>query len=211
MSATRLLVLGVVRMHGSAHGYQVRRELLSWSADKWANVQPGSIYHALKKMTTEQLLEQVATEAGSGPDRTAYRLTEDGEAEFQLLLARALSQPDPASQERSAAIVLMTALPRERVLGLLRHQLVQLEAEHRTAGMLADERTAGEKPAHVHELFRLWQLHADANVTWLRELVARLEAGEYLMADDSGQSFGEPPARRPTTARGRGASRHCAD
>ena len=80
MSATRLLVLGVVRMHGSAHGYQVRRELLTWSADKWANVAPGSIYHALKKMTAEDLLEQVEVEPGdAGPDRVAYRLTEDGE------------------------------------------------------------------------------------------------------------------------------------
>jgi len=26
------------------HGYDVRRELLSGSADKWANVQPGSTY-----------------------------------------------------------------------------------------------------------------------------------------------------------------------
>ncbi len=51
MSATRLLVLGVVRRYGRAHGYQVRRELLTWSADEWASVQPGSIYHALEKMT----------------------------------------------------------------------------------------------------------------------------------------------------------------
>src|SRR5690606_25439495 len=88
VSATRLLVLGVVRMYGKAHGYQVRRELLTWSADKWANVQPGSIYHALKKMTAEDLLERVDIEPGeSGPDRTAYRLTARGEAEFQMLLA----------------------------------------------------------------------------------------------------------------------------
>jgi len=67
LSATRLLVLGVVRMYGRAHGYQVRRELLTWSADKWANVQPGSIYPALKKMTAEELLEQVDVEPGEGP------------------------------------------------------------------------------------------------------------------------------------------------
>lgn len=60
MSATRLLVLGVVRMYGRAHGYQVRRELLSWSADKWADVQPGSIHHALN------LLEQIDVEPGDG-------------------------------------------------------------------------------------------------------------------------------------------------
>src|ERR1700754_4752848 len=78
VSATRLLVLGVVRMHGRAHGYQVRRDLLTWSADKWANVAPGSIYHALKKMAREKLLEEVH-EGGEarGPDRTAYQLTPD--------------------------------------------------------------------------------------------------------------------------------------
>lgn len=35
MSATRLLVLGGVRRSGRAHGYTVRRELLSWGSDEW--------------------------------------------------------------------------------------------------------------------------------------------------------------------------------
>ncbi len=38
MSATRLLVLGVVRMYGQAHGYRVGRELMSWGVEEWANV-----------------------------------------------------------------------------------------------------------------------------------------------------------------------------
>lgn len=193
MSATRLLVLGVVRMHGKAHGYQVRRDLLTWSADKWANVQPGSIYHALKKMTAEKLLEQVDTEPGSGPDRVAYRLTKDGETEFRALLCQALSEPDPGGHERSAAIVLMTALPRDRVAGLLRQQLVKLEADERTAELLGAEGKDSGQPEHVSELFRLWQVQAGASVRWLRELIERLEAGEYRMADDPGRSFGEPP------------------
>ena len=48
MSVTRLLVLGAVRIFQPAHGYLVRRELLSWRVEEWANVQPGSIYHALR-------------------------------------------------------------------------------------------------------------------------------------------------------------------
>ncbi|WP_170166607.1 PadR family transcriptional regulator [Lentzea atacamensis] len=56
MSATRMLVLGVVKLVGEAHGYVVRRELKSWSADSWANVQPGSIYHALKSLAKDGLL-----------------------------------------------------------------------------------------------------------------------------------------------------------
>jgi hypothetical protein len=40
VTATRLLVLGAVHGLGHAHGYQVRRELLSWRADAWAKVAP---------------------------------------------------------------------------------------------------------------------------------------------------------------------------
>ena len=48
---TPLLLLGVVGILGPVNGYQIRRELLSWQVDKWANVNPGSIYHALGKLS----------------------------------------------------------------------------------------------------------------------------------------------------------------
>src|SRR5690348_15398410 len=62
MSVTRMMILGIVQWMQPVHGYDVRRELLSWSADKWANVQPGSIYHGLRKLAEEDLLREVATE-----------------------------------------------------------------------------------------------------------------------------------------------------
>jgi DNA-binding PadR family transcriptional regulator len=195
VSATRLLVLGVVRMYGRAHGYQVRRELLTWSADKWANVQPGSVYHALKKMAAEGLLEPVEAEPGeAGPDRVAYRLTDDGDREFHLLLGTALSDPEVGHPELSAAISLMTALPRQRVIGMLKQRLVHLEAEGRRAELLIDEGSQWGQPAHISELFRLWAEISTASLEWLRKLIARLEAGEYVMADDAERAFGEPPA-----------------
>ncbi|WP_410596676.1 PadR family transcriptional regulator [Amycolatopsis sp. lyj-23] len=197
MSTTRLLVLGVVRMYGRAHGYQVRRELLSWSADKWANVQPGSIYHALKKMSAEDLLEQVDVEPGAGPDRVAYRLTEDGEQEYQVLLSKALSDPSLNHPDLSAGISLMTSFPRARVINLLRHRLVHLEAEQRQARMMLEEVKASMElgtPEHVGELYRLWGGITDASLNWLQGLIARLEAGEYVMADEREDAFGTPPA-----------------
>ncbi|HKS47858.1 MAG TPA: PadR family transcriptional regulator [Amycolatopsis sp.] len=195
MSATRLLVLGVVRMYGKAHGYQVRRELLTWSADKWANIQPGSVYHALKKMTAEKLLEQVEVEPGeSGPDRTAYRVTEAGETEFHVLLSHALSSGrHTTGAEMGAAITLMTTLPRKQVIGLLRHRVFQLETDVRSASLLAGQSDSWGQPAHIRELFRSWEMHAETSLSWLRQLIERLEAGEYVMADDPGRSFGQPP------------------
>jgi DNA-binding PadR family transcriptional regulator len=193
VSATRLLVLGVVRMYGRAHGYQVRRELLSWSADKWANVQPGSIYHALKKMTSEQLLEKVDVEPGDGgPDRVAYRLTADGEQEFQVLLAKGLSDPEAGHPELCAAVGLMTALPRAHAIRLLRQRLIHFEAEDRRSRLNLEEGNDWGRPEHVNELFLLWAGIAGASRVWLTELLDRLEAGEYVMADDAGSMFGHP-------------------
>ncbi len=43
MSATRLLILGVMLKKPPIHGYDVRRELEMWGAEQWANIAYGSI------------------------------------------------------------------------------------------------------------------------------------------------------------------------
>lgn len=199
MSPTRLLVLGVVRMYGKAHGYQVRRELLTWSADRWANVQPGSIYHALKKMAAEGLLEAVPDEPeGRGPDRVAYRLTEDGETEFLARLSQMLSQLGENDAQNAfgfaAALTFLTCLPRRRATALLRHRLTQMEGQLASVRNVLGHGTEWGQPAHVNELYRLWATNAAATMEWVRNLIERLDEGEYVMADDPGRSFGEPPA-----------------
>jgi DNA-binding PadR family transcriptional regulator len=198
MSATRLLVLGVVRMKGRAHGYEVRRELLSWSADRWGKVQPGSIYHALKKLTRDGLLEAVTTEEGEhGPDRTVYRLTPDGETEFTVLLTSSISEPDPRGAESlNAAVTFLTTLPRRHAIGLVKHRVAQLKGILARAEYSVESVPDMGKPAHVGELFRLWVQHADADVRWAEDLLARLEAGEYVMADESAEHFGHAPVER---------------
>jgi DNA-binding PadR family transcriptional regulator len=192
VSATRLLVLGVVRMRGKAHGYQVRRELLTWKADEWANAQPGSIYHALKQMAKEGLLEQ---EADGEPGRTAYRLTPDGEIQFQVLLAKMLSQPGESNQDAyglAAAVTFMTALPRATAISLLQHRLTELDGQHASVASVLSRGTDWGQPQHLNELFRLWCAQIDATALWARDLVKRLEAGEYVMADDADEHFGCP-------------------
>jgi len=196
VSATRLLVLGVVRMHGVAHGYLVCRELLTWSADKWGNAAPGSIYHALQQMAREKLLEKVPGEEGRrGPNRTAYRLTEDGETQFQLLLARGLSEGGDGAQDAyalAASVTFLTALPRARAISLLRHRVAMLEGQQSSAASMLTHSTSWSQPPHVNELYRLWEFSLRSTLDWTRQLIERLEAGEYVMADDDEAAFGAP-------------------
>jgi DNA-binding PadR family transcriptional regulator len=204
MSATRLLVLGVVRSYGQAHGYQVRRELLSWGAEYWANVAPGSIYHALKKLAKDRYLAEVGNEeGGTGPERLVYALTEDGETEFQQLLTKAMSASHPDSEDTYAWVTFMTTLTRAHAIGLLTYRLRAMESARASAtGSLESADDMG-KPAHVRELFRHWEYGAEVEVRWTRQLIERLEAGEYVMADDSPDHFGRPgsPDGPPPTTR----------
>ena len=183
MAAVRLLVLGVIRLQQPTYGYAVRRELLTWRADTWTNVKPGSIYHALKQLTAEGKLRPVGTEdSAQGPGRTLFELTTAGEAEFVERLETALASID--MEEHGAGIALMQALPRARVLELL-------AVQRRTTASVRDELLAmtPEFPGryetpHSPDLLELWSGLFDNFTAWTGRLVERLEAGEYRMADD---------------------------
>lgn len=181
MSTTRLLVLGAVRSFGRAHGYQIRRELLSWGSDEWANANPGSIYHALKQLTKEGLLS--AQEGEAGPPRTDYEITEQGEAEFFRLLRQALSAVDPRPDMLAAGLGFLSQLPRDEAIALFRQRLEGLARwREAVAPHLADDGPAG--PGYLRELLGLWVHSADSGADWTRGVIGRLEACAYAMADD---------------------------
>lgn len=183
MSATRMLVLGVVQLAGEAHGYQVRRELQSWSAERWANVQPGSIYHALKSLEKDGLLQTAGTEeGGEGPARTTYRITPEGTSDLLAMIGNALADASTAPDSLGAAVALLTLLPRDKAVVLLEHRLTGLEAQLAPTRHAITSYPEMGKPAHVSELVRLWLVHIEGQVRWTRELIERLRNGEYDLA-----------------------------
>ena len=88
----RLLILGILKRRGSAHGYRMYRDLVEWRVETWTIIRPGSIYHALTQMEKQGLIIEALPTAGqkSGPAKTEYKLTIDGEKEFTRLLESAL-------------------------------------------------------------------------------------------------------------------------
>ncbi|BCK55473.1 PadR family transcriptional regulator [Nocardia wallacei] len=183
VSAVRLLVLGIIRLHQPTYGYAVRQELLSWRAETWTTVRPGSIYHALKQLTTESKLRAVRTEdSDQGPGRTLFELTAAGDDEFFTRLRAALVSVD--MEELGAGIAFMDALPRQEVVDLL-------AAQERATTEIRDDLLAmrSEFPGrydapHSPDLLELWSGVFDNFTGWTGRLRRRLAAGEYRMADD---------------------------
>ncbi len=181
MSSTQLLVLGVVRMSQPVHGYDVRRTLLTWRADEWANVNPGSIYHALKTLTRDGFLRVVETgRRGSRPERTAYELTPEGEMAFFAMLRDALWQVSSYALPLYAGVAFVTALRRDEALALLRSRIAQLDAG-RESQRFVD--TGGLAAGHA-ELLALKGETVEAEARWTRAFIRRIETGEYRFAGE---------------------------
>ncbi|MEU3949046.1 PadR family transcriptional regulator [Streptomyces sp. NPDC029526] len=189
MSAIRLLVLGAVRQHGRAHGYQVRNDLEYWGAHEWSNAKPGSIYHALKQMAKQGLLyaHEIAPSTAGGPPRTEYEITEAGDAEYYALLRAALVDYDQKMDVKSAAVGFIVDLPRQEAAELLRERIRRIEEwRARIAGDYLLE-GGPEALGHIGQIMRLWDRTADAEAVWTRELIEQIESGAYTFRGE-----GEP-------------------
>lgn len=189
MSAIRLLVLGAVRRHGRAHGYQVRGDLEYWGAHEWSNAKPGSIYHALKQMAKQGLLHahEIAPSTAGGPPRVEYEITDRGTEEYLRLLRDALVARDRSIDMLSAAIGFMVDLERAEVVSLLRERLRALaEWRDSVTGHYVPE-AGPEQLGHIGEIMKMWMHAADGEAERTRGLIGRIEAGAYTFAGE-----GEP-------------------
>lgn len=176
-----MLVLGVVQAEGKAHGYQVRRQLLTWRADSWAKIAPGSIYQALRTLTKRKQLEQVTTESGgSGPERTVYRVTEDGETQLLHLVRTAITDPETGAEALNAAFAFLHLLSRAEVLELFAYRVRTLSARLLEVEPPVDP----DRPPQVAELGRLYGAQLRADIEWSRDLAERIRAGAYEFADE---------------------------
>ena len=190
MSAIRLLVLGAVRQHGRAHGYQVRNDLEYWGAHEWSNAKPGSIYHALKQMAKQGLLlaHEIAPSTAGGPPRTEYEITQRGTEEFLSLLREALASYDQKMDVVSSGIGFIVHLPREEAVALLKQRVEGFEEWRKS---VTDYYTPEDGPGplgHIGEIMRLWVDSADAGAEWTRGLIERIEGGAYTF-EGEGEPF----------------------
>src|SRR5450755_3077289 len=117
MSATRLLVLGVIRIMQPVHGYDVRRELVSWRVEELSNVKPGSIYSAIRTLERDGCIAvHSRASEDSRPERTSYVMTAEGEKEFQLLLRQSWWTVTTGAEPLAAALCLMPFMPRDELI-----------------------------------------------------------------------------------------------
>ena len=194
-TTTRLLVLGVVRIFQPVHGYDVRRELVSWHVHEWGSVAPGSIYNQLKSLTKDGLLQIVGTDqVGNRPERTTYRLTTRGEQELGELIRDCWWTVRMPIDPLAAGVALIGFMKRSDAIAALEARIAQIQGQLQASEKAIKAIDGSDNPTHVRELMRLLDARVGAEIAWAKALLPKLRAGEYELAED--------PPWRPKRAAG---------
>jgi DNA-binding PadR family transcriptional regulator len=198
---TRMLVLGAVQIFGPANGYQLRRELLSWEVERWAYLNPGSIYSMLATLEKQGAIRRYDLELDDARPVAVYTVTEAGDAEFERLVFEALSTvPDSGDAlPLRVAMNFGAALTRPRFLEALAERVRVLwagvEEFDTKLAALVDPPIV---PPHVVSELHLEVALMRAQLDWVIGLQSEVRAGGLVFCDDKSDGMGwAPPADDP--------------
>ncbi|WP_068776147.1 PadR family transcriptional regulator [Paenibacillus sp. FJAT-26967] len=120
---TRLMVLGLLKKQPMS-GYEIQRYLQLEQVNQWAEILPGSIYHALKKLESEKHIEVDTIEHTGNRAKATYIITDQGEQEYARLIAESLSRPSLVfPTDIYTALLFHGDLAREQVLIAVEEQI----------------------------------------------------------------------------------------
>lgn len=178
------------------HPYEIQRLIRERRKD-FAAGPPRRLYHAVDKLARDGLIEPAeVSREGKRPERTVYRPTEEGRAEFDSWLAELLTYPVAERPLFEAAISFALGLPPATVLRVLRERAVMLEGQIASL----DTQLQGMRQ-HLPRAVLLETEYAlalrRAELDWVRGVAADLGT-DRLPWDPAKLSPADPPAEPDT-------------
>ncbi len=176
---TRLLVLGLLN-ESPKHGYEIQKWLEQTRTDAWANVLPGSIYHALQQLHKEGFVQVSETPQVGHRLKAIYAITDAGRMEFKQLLRQALHHPPQAfPTDFYTALVFLAELPRQEVRALVEQLIPKREQEIESwAHGQTIKNEFHPLPEHIRAVFANGREHLEADLRLLYRLRTILSEDE---------------------------------
>lgn len=172
-SELEYLVMAMIAT-GVNSGYAMRKHMDRMRGGRWST-ESGSIYRALKRLEADRFIEQKGKAGSPNRQRTEYRLTEAGQADFGLWMRNAmpadeLERLDDPVRSRAYFLPLLTFAEREQVvkswISGTKNLIEGIKYE-------IERRTGQEGPLEVFALDGYLAV-AEARLDWLERLVPNL-------------------------------------
>ena len=161
-----------------SHPYEIQRQIRGRHKD-FAAGKARALYHAIGELVAEGLVEPMETSRdGRRPERTVFRITDEGRDELVDWLTELLERPAPEHSVFNIAVGFMAYLPQERANEALRSRSLGLRAEiaalRESMRVLREE---GRLPRIVLlEIEHSIAMRA-AELTWVKGLVEEMRTG----------------------------------
>jgi DNA-binding PadR family transcriptional regulator len=174
VSSIRLFILGSLAERGPMHGHALRLLADEEHIDEWADVTPGAIYGAFKRLAAEELIEAVRLEReGNYPERQVYAITATGEESLRELRKEALEtivyRPDPFDLAMARLGTENLETLRDTIETRISEFRARIEWETLKASRIAQYLTITEQHVTRHDQHRL-----RGELAWHEELLAAL-------------------------------------
>lgn len=160
-----------------AHGYTLKRDYDL----RFARTRPlafGQVYAALARFERQGWAEVVEVEAGEGPERKRYRITKDGVAVVDEWVYKA-QQPSEFTSSNLFARVSLALTSGRSAAEVLDNQRTLHLARMRDLTTARRDADAADQLAITYEL-----AHLDADLRWIEDAGARLEAAGAALKGD---------------------------
>jgi DNA-binding PadR family transcriptional regulator len=147
------------------HPYEISTMLRSRSKDQSIKLNYGSLYSVVSSLEKHGFIEaQETVREGNRPERTVYRITDAGQAEFEDWLTELVGTPSREFHPLEAGLAYLPALPPDRAVELLTQRLAVVDAEIAETTALHEQMASIEFPRifWVESEFRLALLRAES-------------------------------------------------
>jgi len=164
------------------HPYDMQRALRDRHLDQHFRLGglPRSLYHAVDRLARRGLIEPAETvREGNRPERTVYRITDEGREEFDSRLRHLVETPASEAPSLAAALGFAAYMSPGDVMDALESRIVSLATE-------VAQLEAGVNALREHmRLPRIFLIGVEcrgalrrAELEWARSLVEELRSGE---------------------------------
>lgn len=198
-----LAVLSAV-LQRPMHPYEMGRTLREWGKDEDMEIKWGSLYTVVRNLAKHGLVEAVeSTRQGARPERTVYRITEAGRDELVDWVRELISTPQQEHPKFTAGLSVVTVLPPQEAMNLLRQRLTLLLEE--IAGRRDSLATHAENVPRIFLIETEYELAMrEAEAAWIRSVLDEMSSNAFpgLAAWGAWHETGEiPPELREPAGR----------
>ena len=159
------------------HPYEMYQLLVEREETRIVKVRPGSLYHAVERLASDELVVATGTEReGNRPERTTYELTDRGRAALRARIQELLAEPVNEFPIFPVALAESHNLTRDEVLEALARRRAGLEASvTELTDLLEVARRLEVAEAYWFQLDYLRAI-TTTELDWISRLITRIDS-----------------------------------